>query len=103
MSTNTSASAGKALHDADEEARREAARKMGSARTERKAAASRATAASRKGVTLTEEQRERQRQGQLARWERIRAERAAAGLTPVVVEKKRAGRPRKVQEGMRSE
>lgn len=64
-----------ASHDATEEARRAAARAMGSAKTERKAAAVRANGAKGgrpPGQTLTEEQRAKMKASQAARRERER-------------------------------
>jgi hypothetical protein len=91
---------GALLHGEDANARREAARLMGKASTERKKAAARENG---KKNTFTEETRAKLRAGQAARREREREEREAAGVVTITPEKKRAGRPRKVQEGMRSE
>ena len=89
---------GAAMHDADAELRRQAARAMGQARTEKKIAAARAVAESRIGAKWTEEQKANLREKQTERRERERQERAALGLTPAVpVEKKPPGRPRKEQ------
>lgn len=87
---------GALLHGADADARREAARLMGQATSEKKAAAARATAAARKGAKWTEEQKEnlRKRRAEL-REQKLQAA-GEAGATPsVAVEKKRPGRPRK--------
>jgi hypothetical protein len=85
---------GKALNSDDPEARREAGRLMGSARTERKIAAARAVAESRRGVKWTEEQKARLRAAQQARRERERRERLESDQTMPVKEKRPVGRPR---------
>ena len=94
---NTEESLGAQMHDADAEARREAARAMGRARTERKIAAARAVAESRRGVLWTEEQKAKLREAQKERRERERLARLTAGeVEPdTAAEKRPVGRPRK--------
>jgi hypothetical protein len=83
------------MHGDDPEARREAARLMGKARSERKIQAARAVAESRRGTKWTEEQKAQLRIAQAARRERERLAREAAGAGAVVgTEKQRPGRPR---------
>jgi hypothetical protein len=89
--------AGKHIRDDSEETRREAAAAMGRARTPAKIRAARETAAARRGVPLSEEHREKIRVAQEARWEKYRAEKAAAAAANPVPPKepKRIGRPPK--------
>jgi hypothetical protein len=76
--------------DAEAE-RREAAAKMGRAKTPAKIAAAQATAAARRGVPLSEEHKAKIADRARERWATVHAQ---AG--PVqVAEKKRPGRPRK--------
>lgn len=89
------------LHGDDADARKEAARMMGRARTERKVNASRANAAkaaeSRIGKTFTDEQRVKLKEAQRLRREREQAAREASGVAVPSAEKRPPGRPRKVQ------
>ena len=85
---------GRAMHSADADARREAARLMGQATTEKKAAAARATAASRKGTQWTEEQKTNLRARRAELREQRQQELAVAGTAETSKEKKPAGRPR---------
>jgi hypothetical protein len=87
---------GKQMQGGNAEARREAARALGSARTPAKSEAAKLRNESRKGVPLAPEIREKMRQAQLSRWEAIRAERQAQGLdAEPATEKRPPGRPRK--------
>ena len=88
---------GKDMHDPAAEARREAARALGQARTPAKAKAARENAAARRGVPLSEEHREKIRAAQEARWEKYRAKKAEQAATLPPVEQKRRGRPRQEQ------
>ena len=88
---------GRDLHSEDENARKSAASTMGKARTEKKIAAARATAESRRGVKWTDEQKAKLRESQAARREREAQERAALGLDAAPTEKKKAGRPAKIK------
>jgi hypothetical protein len=94
--------AGQLLHSVDDETRSEAARLMGSSRSERKAVAARINqqraATALRGKPLEEAHREKLRQAALARWERIRAKQAATRGDELPVEKRKAGRPRKAQD-----
>ncbi len=87
------------METTDEQERQEVIRKamsiLGSARTEKKIAAARAVAESRKGTKWTEEQKQKLRAAQAARREREREEMEAAGLKEPVKEKRPRGRPRK--------
>ncbi len=80
-----------------EEIVRQAMSIIGSIKTEKKTAASRATVVhateARTGATLSEEHKERLRVAQAARRERERAERAASGI--VTAPKRPRGRPKK--------
>jgi len=88
--------AGKQIHDSSAEIRSAAARAMGQARTPAKIQAAQETAAARRGIPLTEEHREKIREKQIARWEKIREAKAASpGVEAVPKEKKRMGRPPK--------
>jgi hypothetical protein len=89
-----------------------AAAAMGRVRTPAKIQAARETAAARRGIPLTEEHREKIRQAQAARWEKVRAEKAAMAADAPPKEKKRwgdrlsriirmQGQPRNVVEGDR--
>ena len=84
------------LHGDDADARKEAARMMGRARTERKVNASRVNAAkaaeSRIGKTFTDEQRAKLKEAQRLRREREAQESGVAVQNP---ETKPVGRPRK--------
>jgi hypothetical protein len=82
------------MHSDDAEQRREAARLMGSAKTERKVAAARAVAESRRGQKWSEEAKAKLREAQQARRERERQEQTLSGLASVPTEKKPVGRPR---------
>jgi hypothetical protein len=88
--------AGKELQGGDAEARREAARALGSARTPAKSAAAKLRNEKRKGVPLPEETRRKLSEAGKERWEKIRQEKAAvaAASPPVVKERKPMGRPR---------
>src|SRR5437879_4878578 len=86
----------------EQEIIRQAMSIIGRARTEKKIAAARATAASRRGSTWTEDQKEKQKEAQAARREREKQERIALGLAETdPTEKKRPGRPRTrpIEEG----
>lgn len=85
-------SSGGAMHDTDAGKRREAARELGSARTEKKAEAARQNAALRRGKPLSDEHKEKLRQAQAARREREKA--LADSDVTAVVEKRPTGRPR---------
>ena len=76
---------GSLLRSEDAEARREAARMMGRARSEKKAASSRENGKKGGVRIVTEEHREKLRIAQVARRERERQERAAlaSGEAPV--------------------
>lgn len=86
------------MNSASEEARREAARAMGSAKTPRKTSTSRANMTrineQRRAEGISEELRAKLRQKQQERRER---ERAALGLITEPAEKRPPGRPRKEQ------
>lgn len=84
---------GAELHNPDEEARKQAARMLGSIRTERKAESSRQNAAKRRGVPLSEEHRAKLKEAQRLRREREQA----TGVAVQNTEKKPVGRPRKTQ------
>ena len=74
---------------------------MGKARTEKKVAASRVNASraaeSRRGVPVSDEHKAKLKAAQQARREREKQERAALGIAPAIVEKKKTGRPAKVK------
>ena len=96
MNTKTS---GQSLHDPDAEIRRQAARAMGSARTERKKTASVENGKKGGAHAFTEETREKLRAAQAARRERERQEKATLGPIPPAVPKRKTGRPKKQTEG----
>jgi len=89
--------AGKDMRGPDASTRSEAARALGQARTPAKSAAAKIRAEKRKGVPLAEETRKKLSDAGKERWEKIRAEKAAAlaAAPPVVKERKPMGRPRK--------
>lgn len=89
--------AGASLHDDDEAARREAARLMGSVRSERKAAAVRENGKKGGAHEFTEATRAKLRDAQAARRERERQEREAAEVGIPPAPKAKRGRPRKQQ------
>ena len=91
---STKETAGGLLHSDDAEARREAARMLGSAKTEKKTAHCRAVAESQKGKKRSPEVVARIRAGVQSRRERVRLERLALGLVEEPTEKKPPGRPR---------
>ena len=92
------------LQGGTEEARRQAASMMGSARTEKKTASSRENAAkaaeARRGSKWTEEQRAKLREAQSARREREKQERMERGeVVNTAGEKRKPGRPKKEETG----
>ena len=81
--SNEYENAGADLHNSDEEARRQAARMLGSIRTERKAESSRQNAAKRRGIPLSEEHKAKLREAQRIRWKREKAEAPKIGRAHV--------------------
>jgi (p)ppGpp synthase/HD superfamily hydrolase len=92
--------AGNKMHADDVESRREGARLMGSARTEKKAEAARENQQKAveawSGASHSEETKAKLREAQKARRERERVER---GETLAETPKRGRGRPRKVEQG----
>lgn len=84
--------AGKQLQGGDAEARREAARAMGSARTPAKSEAAKRRNESRKGVPLSPETKQKLSEAQRLRWEEKRAAAASAGVVEPPKEKGKPGR-----------
>lgn len=93
MSSNTS-SIGANLQGGSEDSRKEAARLMGRARTERKVVSGRENMAKARLRLADEDVRAKLREAQKARRERELAERVASGIVETT-EKKPVGRPRK--------
>jgi len=92
---NTPEMPGRALQSGDGETRQEAARLLGSVRSERKAKTSRENGRKGGSHPVTEEMKARISASQKARWERLRAER---GESVPPAPKRPRGRPRKQKD-----